>query len=48
MRKLPSAVKRIRMEKRLRIGAFTSEVLGTYCPGLHEETLQSFCQPFQQ
>ena len=47
MGELPSAVKRIRRERRVRIGEFTSEMLRDYCPGFHEETLQRLCQPFQ-
>ena len=48
MEELPSAVKRIRQERRVRIGEFTPDVLRVYCPGFHEETLQRLCQPFQQ
>ena len=41
------AVKRIRRERRMRIGEFTPEVLRDYCPGFQMETLQRLCQPFQ-
>ena len=48
MGQLPSAVKRIRRERRLRIGEFTPKVLWDYCPGFDEDTLQRLCQPFQE
>ena len=47
MGQLPSAVERIRQERRSRIGEFTPEVLRDYCPGFHEDTLQRLCQPFR-
>ena len=47
MEDLSSAVKRIRRERRIRIGEFTHEVLRDYCPGFQMETLQRLCQPFQ-
>ena len=47
MEDLSSAVKRIRRERRMRIGEFTPEVLRDYCPGFQMETLQRLCQPFQ-
>ena len=47
MEDLSSAVKRIRRERRIRIGEFTPEVLRDYCPGFQMETLQRLCQPFQ-
>ena len=43
---LPSAVKHIRRERRVRISDFTTEMLQDYCPGFHEDTLQRLCQPF--
>ena len=48
MEQLPSAVKRIRRERNLRIGKFTPKVLQDYCPGFDEDTLQRLCQPFQR
>ena len=47
MEDLSSAVKRIRRERRMRIGEFTPEVLRDYCPGFQMGTLQRLCQPFQ-
>ena len=47
MDQLPSAVKRIRQERRLRIGRFTPEVLREYCPEVHQDTLQRLCEQFQ-
>ena len=47
MEDLSSAVKRIRRERRMRIGEFTPEVLRDYCPGFQMRTLQRLCQPFQ-
>ena len=47
MGELPSAVKRIRQERGLRIGEFTPDVLRDCCPGFDEETLHRLCQPFQ-
>ena len=44
---LPSAVKRIRLERGVRVGEFTPSVLGDYCPGFDEDALQRLCQPFQ-
>ena len=46
MGELPSAIKRIRRDRRVRIGEFTSDLLRDYCPEFHEETLQRLCQPF--
>ena len=48
MEQLPSAVKRIRRERNLRIGKFTPKVLRDYCSGFHDDTLQRLCQPFQR
>ena len=46
MGELPSAIKRIRRDRTVRIGEFTSDLLRDYCPEYHEETLQRLCQPF--
>lgn len=46
MDELPHVVKRIRVERRLRIGEFTPSVLQAYCPQISEETSRSLCQPF--
>ena len=47
MDELPNAVKRIRMERRLRISAFTPDVLRAYCPSISEETTSKLCEPFR-
>ena len=44
---LMHAVRRIRIERRLRISGITPDVLREYCPVLNEETLGRLCQPFQ-
>ena len=43
---LPNAVKRIRLERRLRISDITPDVLRDYCPRFSGETLRELCQPF--
>ena len=43
---LPTAVKRIRLERRLRISEITPEALQDYCPGFSGGTLRELCQPF--
>ena len=43
---LPNAIKRIRLERRLRISQITPDVLRHYCPGFSGETLRELCQPF--
>ena len=43
---LPNAVKRIRLERRLRISEITPDILRDYCPGFSEEMLRELCQPF--
>ncbi len=47
MEQLPSAVKRIRRERGVRVGECTPDVLRDYCPGFDEDALQRLCQPFQ-
>ena len=47
MRCLPIAVRRIRQERRMRIGEITPDVLQDYCLGAREEVLQHLCEPFQ-
>ncbi len=47
MDELPLAVKRIRMERRLRISEITPDILRSYYPGLSDGTLGKLCQPFQ-
>ena len=48
MGELPGAVKRIRQERRLRIGEIPPDVLRAYCPGMSEDTSSQICQPFQR
>ncbi len=45
---LPSAVKRIRQERGLRIGEITPDVLRGYCPDGDEDALRMLCQPFSR
>ena len=44
---LPDAVRRIRMERRLRISAMTPDVLHDYCPSMSIETASELCKPFR-
>ena len=43
---LQPAIRRTRMERRLRIGGFTPVVLSEYCPGLPAEQVDKLCRPF--
>ena len=47
MEELTHAVKRVRLERNLRIGEITPNVLRGYCPGIGEDVLKRLCQPFQ-
>lgn len=47
MEELPDAIKRIRLERRLRISEIAPDDLRYYCPRLSDETLRKLCQPFQ-
>ena len=44
--KLPNAIKRIRLERLLRISEITPDVLRDYCPGFSGKTLRELCLPF--
>jgi len=44
---LQPAVRRIRLERRLRIGDFTPDVLRDYCPKLPPGREYKLCQPFE-
>ena len=44
---LAHAVRRIRMERRLRISEITPDVLHDYCPNLNSDTARELCKPFR-